>query len=105
MTSPTPDSWSGAEFHGGSQPDRAQRGKPRRRISVATVTTLILSALILAALVTFLLQNSQHAGIRFLGWSASMSQGLALTLAAAAGAFVVAIPLGIHMLRTRRRRR
>jgi uncharacterized integral membrane protein len=53
---------------------------------------LALSALVLLLLLIFILENGSHANIAFFGAHASLPLGVALLLAAVAGALVVIIP-------------
>jgi uncharacterized integral membrane protein len=53
---------------------------------------LALSAVVLLLLLIFILENGGHADIAFFGAHASLPLGVALLLAAVAGALVVIIP-------------
>jgi uncharacterized integral membrane protein len=53
---------------------------------------LAVSAVVLLLLLIFILQNGHHADIAFFGAHASLPLGVALLLAAVAGALVVIIP-------------
>lgn len=79
-------------------PDRA----PRTRAGAAWVG-LCVSALVLVALIVFMLQNTQTVLVSFLGWQGSVPLALALIIAGI-GVGVVALVVGtlrIHQLRRR----
>jgi uncharacterized integral membrane protein len=65
-------------------------------------TGLILSAVVLALLLVFILQNGTPVVINFLGFSGSLPTGVALLFAAIAGLLLVAIPGGLRILQLRR---
>lgn len=63
---------------------------------------LILAALVLLVLLIFILQNGQQVEISFFGAQGSLPLGVALLLAAIAGALLVAIPGSARILQLRR---
>lgn len=73
----------------------------RSRISGLWVG-LILSAVVLAFLLVFILQNGSPIQITFLGWTGVLPTGVALLFAAVAGVLLVAIPGSVRMLQLRR---
>jgi lipopolysaccharide assembly protein A len=80
------------------EPVTGRRGKgrsraPRTRVSAAFVGA-VAGLLVLVALLVFILQNTETVKVNFLGASGRLGLGLALLVAAVAGALVVAI-LGI----------
>jgi uncharacterized integral membrane protein len=80
----------------------APAGTPRTRTS-ATWVGLCVAALVLVALVVFMLQNTQLVLVSFLGWQGSVPLALAL-LIAGIGVGIVALVVGtlrIHQLRRR----
>jgi lipopolysaccharide assembly protein A len=54
--------------------------------------TLVTAALVLLALLIFVLQNGQSVRVSFLGAEGSLPLGIALLLAAIAGVLIVAVP-------------
>ena len=66
-------------------------GKPRvTRASAAWVATGA-ALLLLILLIVFILQNSDKVEVHFLGWSGTISLGMALLIAAVGGGVLVAI--------------
>ncbi len=65
-------------------------------------TGLILSALVLAFLLIFIVQNTEAVQITFLEFSGTLPTGVALLFAAIAGLLLVAIPGGLRILQLRR---
>ncbi|ARK04353.1 MAG: LapA family protein [Cellulosimicrobium funkei] len=93
----------------GSRPDsRVSRtsGNPTRTPRTRTGATwvgLCVAALVLVALIVFMLQNTQLVIVSFLGWQGSVPLALAL-LIAGIGVGIVALVVGtlrIHQLRRR----
>jgi uncharacterized integral membrane protein len=64
----------------------------RRTRAGGVWVALAVSAVVLLLLLIFILQNGRHADIAFFGAHASLPLGVALLLAAVAGAVVVIIP-------------
>ncbi|TWF82249.1 putative integral membrane protein [Pseudonocardia hierapolitana] len=77
------------------------RAAPRSRISGLWVG-LILSAIVLAFLLIFVLQNGNPVQITFLAWTGTLPTGVALLFAAVAGVLLVAVPGSIRILQVRR---
>ncbi|WP_216216266.1 lipopolysaccharide assembly protein LapA domain-containing protein [Amycolatopsis aidingensis] len=74
----------------------------RTRISAAWVTAIV-GALVLILLLIFILQNQDGVTVTFLGLSGSLPLGVALLLAAVAGALLVALLGAARILQLRRR--
>ena len=94
-TSPAATSRSAWTEHGHAPPPRSRTG--------ATWVGLCIAALVLVALIVFMLQNTQLVLISFLGWQGSVPLALAL-LIAGIGVGIVALVVGtlrIHQLRRR----
>lgn len=82
--------------------ERGQVPAPRSRAGAVWVG-LCVAALVLVALVVFMLQNTQTVLVSFLGWQGSVPLALAL-LIAGIGVGIVALVVGtlrIHQLRRR----
>jgi uncharacterized integral membrane protein len=79
----------------------ATRGTARSRTGGLWVGT-ILSAVVLAFLLVFILQNRTPVQIAFLGWTGDLPTGVALLFAAIAGVLLVAIPGSVRILQLRR---
>jgi uncharacterized integral membrane protein len=63
---------------------------------------LILGALVLVVLLVFILQNGQRAQLSFFGAQGQVPLGVAMLLAALAGALIVAVPGSIRIVQLRR---
>ncbi|TNM37498.1 LapA family protein [Nocardioides albidus] len=89
-------------FHDGDQASEAQgRGVPRTRAGAAWVG-LASAALLVVALVVFMLQNTQRVDVSFLWMTGRTSLGLVL-LIAVLGAVVLTLALGtVRILQLRR---
>lgn len=66
---------------------------------------LVVGAVVLILLLVFVLQNLQDVRVSFLGADGSVPLGVALLLAAVAGALVVAVPGSARILQLRRANR
>ena len=78
------------------------RGVPRTRIS-ATFIALIAALIVLVLLLVFILENTKRVKVSFFGASGHLPLGVALLLAAVAGALVLAISGAARVLQLRRR--
>lgn len=95
---------------GGSVPPAGDRPAPtapeiapaRSRIGGAWVTAIVTTVILLLLLI-FILENGQSAEISFLGQHGHLPQGVALLLAAVAGALLVAIPGSARIVQLRLR--
>jgi putative membrane protein len=85
---------------GGKSDVTGTRAASRSRISGLWVG-LILSAIVLAFLLVFILQNGDPVQITFLGWAGALPTGVALLFAAVAGVLLVAIPGSVRILQLR----
>jgi uncharacterized integral membrane protein len=65
----------------------------------------IIGAVILLLLLIFILQNSQHVRISYLGAHGHLPLGVALILAAVCGALLIVIPGSLRIVELRRVRR
>jgi len=87
-----------------SQATTAAAGKhaPRTRTSGA-YKSLLGGAVVLALLLIFILENTKSVKISYLGTSEHMALGVALLLAAVAGALLVGVVGSVRILQLRRR--
>jgi uncharacterized integral membrane protein len=76
----------------------------RSRLGVAWVG-LVVGAVVLILLLIFVLQNPEDVRVSFISADSSMPLGVALLLAAVAGALVVAVPGSVRILQLRRAHR
>ncbi|KQS00311.1 hypothetical protein ASG12_05165 [Williamsia sp. Leaf354] len=58
----------------------------RRSIGAGSGVLLVLTVVVIAALVTFVLQNTDKVSVKFLAWQLDLGLGLALLIGAAVGA-------------------
>jgi len=79
-----------------------RRRVPRTRTSGA-YKSMLAGAVVLALLLIFILENTKSVKISYLGESSHMPLGVALLLAAVAGALLVGIVGGVRILQLRRR--
>jgi uncharacterized integral membrane protein len=87
MHAEEPEPPSGASAEPPEVPNSSPRFTRASAAWVATAAALVL----LVLLIVFILQNSARVDVRFLGFSGSISLGMALLIAAVAGGVVVAI--------------
>jgi uncharacterized integral membrane protein len=78
------------------------KGRVRRSRSSALWAALIGGAIVLIALLVFILQNSTQVSVHFLGFHGKVGLGVALLLAAIAGLLLVAIPGSVRILQLQR---
>ena len=74
-------------------------GHQRQGISGTAWVALILGLIILVLLLVFILQNNVPADFRYLGWTFSLPLGVAMLLAAVAGALVTALVGSVRVFR------
>jgi putative membrane protein len=98
-TSPTGTSASSVAST--SEGIRARHGVRRSRVGTLR-TALIASAMVLALLLVFVLQNGQRVKVSFLGFSGHMPLGVAILFAGIAGALLLAIPGTARIVQLRR---
>lgn len=60
----------------------------KRRGGFASKLALLVTIVLVAALVIFVLQNTVHSTINFLGWNFDLGQGVAMLGAAVVGAII-----------------
>ena len=60
----------------------------KRRGGFASKLALLVTVVLVAALVIFVLQNTVHSTINFLGWNFDLGQGVAMLGAAVVGAII-----------------
>lgn len=104
--------WKGAPAPHSTDTEPARPAAPaqpppkagRSRVGGAWVG-LVLGALVLVLLLVFVLQNGQRVDVSFIGADGSVPLGVALLLAAVAGALVVAVPGSARILQLRRANR
>lgn len=60
----------------------------KRRGGVASTLALVVAAVLIAALVVFVLQNTLHTTINFLGWNFDLAQSVSLLGAALIGSVI-----------------
>ena len=61
---------------------------PKRRGGFASKFAILITLILVAALVIFVLQNTIHTNINFLGWNFDLGQGVAMLGAAVVGAII-----------------
>jgi uncharacterized integral membrane protein len=83
-------------------PGLTSTGKVRRTRVSAWWAGLIIAAVILIALLIFIIQNSSRVSVQYLGAHGSVSLAVALLLAAIAGVLLVAIPGTARIVQLRR---
>ncbi|MFI7493175.1 lipopolysaccharide assembly LapA domain-containing protein [Kocuria sp. M4R2S49] len=71
----------------------------KQGISGAMWTALILGLLILILLLIFILQNNVEADFNYLGWRFSLPLGVAMLLAAVAGALIMGLVGSVRLFR------
>jgi uncharacterized integral membrane protein len=79
--------------------------KPGRSRVGGTWVGLVLGAVVLILLLIFVLQNLKDVRVSFIGTDGSLPLGVALLLAAVAGALVVAVPGSARIVQLRRANR
>jgi uncharacterized integral membrane protein len=79
--------------------------KPSRTRVGGTWVGLVLGAIVLILLLIFVLQNLNDVRVSFIGTDGSLPLGVALLLAAVAGALVVAVPGSARIVQLRRAHR
>ena len=87
--------------HGPAQTQAPDETTSRTRAG-ALWAGIIVSAVVLIVLLTFIVQNSNPVEISFLVWVATLPAGVALRAAAVAGILIVAIPGSSRMVQLRR---
>jgi uncharacterized integral membrane protein len=83
-------------------PGLDSHGKVKRTKSGAVWIGLIGAAIILIALLIFILQNLNDVSVHFLGFHGRVPLGIALLLSALAGLLLVSIPGSVRILQLRR---
>ena len=66
----------------------------RRSIGAGSGVLLVLTVVVIAALVTFVLQNTDKVSVKFLAWQLDLGLGLALLIGAAVGAVLALLISG-----------
>jgi len=79
-----------------------ERGRVRRTRTGDMWAGIVISAVVLIALLIFIIQNSQSVTVHFLAWGAGLPLAVALLLSAIAGVLLLAIPGGLRILQLRR---
>ncbi|GAA1774767.1 LapA family protein [Kocuria aegyptia] len=79
--------------------DPALDEHPKQGVSGAMWTALILGLLILVLLLVFILQNNVPAEFNYLGWQFSLPLGVAMLLAAVAGALIMGLVGSVRLFR------
>ena len=79
--------------------DPALDGHQKQGVSGAAWTALILGLLILILLLVFILQNNVPADFNYLGWQFSLPLGVAMLLAAVAGALIMGLVGSVRLFR------
>lgn len=70
-----------------------------RGVSGAAWIALLLGLLVLVLLLVFILQNNVPADFRYFGWSFSLPLGVAMLLAAVAGALIMGLVGSVRLFR------
>ena len=79
--------------------DPALDGHQKQGVSGAAWTALILGLLILILLLVFILQNNVPADFNYLGWQFSLPLGVAMLLAAVAGALIMGLVGSVRLFK------
>ena len=79
--------------------DPALDGHQKQGVSGAAWTALILGLLILVLLLVFILQNNVPAEFAYLGWQFSLPLGVAMLLAAVAGALIMGLVGSVRLFK------
>lgn len=79
--------------------DPALDGHQKQGVSGAAWTALILGLLILILLLVFILQNNVPADFNYLGWQFSIPLGVAMLLAAVAGALIMGLVGSVRLFK------
>jgi uncharacterized integral membrane protein len=85
-----------------AKPVLDRRGRVRSTRSGALWAGLIAAAIVLTALLIFVLQNLENVSVHYLGFHGRVPLGVALLLAAIAGLLLISIPGGVRILQLRR---
>jgi uncharacterized integral membrane protein len=100
------DQAPGGESTVGQPARTGQATKPTKRTHVGGIwVAAVIFAVILLLLLIFILQNSQHVRISYLGAHGRLPLGIALVLAAVCGVLLVVIPGTWRIVELRRTRR
>jgi uncharacterized integral membrane protein len=86
-------------------PEIATTPAPSGRRRVSAIVGLFIAAILVLALLVFVVQNTEQAHIEFFSLNLDMAQGVALLLAASVGFLIAALGSGILVLRRRIRNR
>ena len=79
--------------------DPALDGHQKQGVSGAAWTALILGLLILILLLVFILQNNVPAVFNYMGWEFSLPLGVAMLLAAVAGALIMGLVGSVRLFK------
>jgi uncharacterized integral membrane protein len=79
-----------------------RHGRVRTTRSGAVLAGLVVAAIILIALLVFVLQNLESVSVHYLGFHGRVPLGVALLLSAIAGLLLVSIPGTVRILQLRR---
>ncbi|MEX5298671.1 lipopolysaccharide assembly protein LapA domain-containing protein [Kocuria sp. CPCC 205292] len=105
--SPAPDASAAQSPADGREPavrqpvstDPALDEHQKQGVSGAMWTALILGLLVLVLLLVFILQNNVAAQFTYLGWQFSLPLGVAMLLAAVAGALIMGLVGSVRLFR------
>jgi uncharacterized integral membrane protein len=98
-----PDVTSGSPAQpAAASPADVGRAIPRTRVS-ATYVGLICSLVVLVVLLVFILENTRRVPVTFFGATGHLPLGVALLLAAVAGAVILGVVATVRILQLRRR--
>lgn len=87
---------------GGDQPSGGRDGDPPHPTRAALVWTSTVAVLVLLGLlIVFILQNQEEVYVQYFGLTGSVPLGIALSIAAVAGGFLVAITGAIRIAQLR----
>ena len=92
---------SGSSTGAASKPTTA----PAKTRTSGTFKSLLAGAVVLALLLIFILENTQDVKVSYLGANGHLPLGVALLLAAVAGALVIGVVAVARILQLRRRER
>jgi uncharacterized integral membrane protein len=102
-TRPDSDHAPGAAGRAGDS--GAAKGRAAKTRNSAAFRTLLAGAIVLALLLIFILENTQDVKVSYLGTHGHLPLGVALLLAAVAGAILIGLVALVRILQLRRRAR
>jgi len=105
QTDPTASGVGGAGATGAAPATSATPGRLARMHASGSLKRLVAVAIVLALLLVFIFENTQRVKVSYLGATGHLPLGVALLLAAVAGALLLGMVGAVRMLQLRRRTR